>query len=98
MPRGLATRPTLRGLSQPGSDRRGQRLIAAYLSSRAMLGWNGAPLTIDRGRHAVIHSSHPSPLSAWRGFLTSNPFSDANKNLTRLGRGQIDWERVGRDD
>lgn len=52
---------------------------------------------IDRSRHAVIKSSHPSPLSAWRGFLTSSPFSDANKELTRLGRGEIDWERVGRD-
>lgn len=52
---------------------------------------------IDRSRHAVIKSSHPSPLSAWRGFLTSDPFSGANKELTRLGRGEIDWERVGRD-
>lgn len=52
---------------------------------------------IDRSRHAVIKSSHPSPLSAWRGFLTSSPFSDANKELTRLGRGEIDWERVGPD-
>ena len=52
---------------------------------------------IDGRRHSVIKSSHPSPLSAWRGFLESSPFSDANKELTRLGRGEIDWERVGRD-
>lgn len=49
---------------------------------------------IDRSRHAVIKSSHPSPLSAWRGFLTSRPFSDANKELRKFGRGEIDWERV----
>lgn len=52
---------------------------------------------IDRSRHAVIKSSHPSPLSAWRGFLTSRPFSDANKELTRFGRGEIDWEQVERE-
>ena len=52
---------------------------------------------IDHSRHAVIKSSHPSPLSAWRGFLESSPFSDVNKELTRLGRREIDWERVGRD-
>jgi uracil-DNA glycosylase len=58
----------------------------------------GKERMIDRSRHEVITSSHPSPLSAWRGFLTSSPFSDANKELARLGRGEIDWERLGRDD
>ncbi len=52
---------------------------------------------IDGHRHAVIKSSHPSPLSARRGFLKSSPFSEANNELTRLGRDTIDWERVGRD-
>lgn len=52
---------------------------------------------IDRSRHAVVKSSHPSPLSARRGFSTSTPFSDANKELERLGRAGIDWERVGPD-
>lgn len=49
---------------------------------------------IDHSRHAVIKSSHPSPLSAWRGFLTSSPFSDANKELKRLGQAEIDWELI----
>jgi uracil-DNA glycosylase len=52
---------------------------------------------IDPSRHAVLRSSHPSPRSAWRGFLTSRPFSDANKELTRFGRGEIDWQRVERN-
>src|SRR5680860_52383 len=52
---------------------------------------------IDRSRHTVIKSSHPSPLSAWRGFQTSRPFSDANKDLARFNRGEIDWERVERE-
>lgn len=50
---------------------------------------------IDSQRHGVIKSSHPSPLSAWRGFLDGSPFSDANRELARLGRGEIEWERVG---
>ena len=35
-----------------------------------------APL-IDRNKHTVIHSAHPSPLSAYRGFFGSKPFSAA---------------------
>lgn len=49
-----------------------------------------APL-IDRSRHSVIESPHPSPLSAHRGFLGSKPFSRANQLLTEVGRGPIDW-------
>lgn len=36
---------------------------------------------IDRGRHAVIKSSHPSPLSAWRGFLESTRSQMPTRNL-----------------
>ena len=50
---------------------------------------------IDRSRHAVITSSHPSPLSAYRGFLSSRPFSEANTLLEEAGRGRIDWAKVG---
>lgn len=53
---------------------------------------------IDRRRHAVIKASHPSPFSARLGFLTSRPFSEANKKLKSAGRGEIDWERVDRQD
>lgn len=48
---------------------------------------------IDRTRHAVIKSSHPSPFSARLGFLTSRPFSEANKELSAAGR-EIDWGRI----
>ncbi|GAA4873465.1 uracil-DNA glycosylase [Serinicoccus chungangensis] len=41
------------------------------------------------GRHTVITSSHPSPLSAWRGFLKSRPFTEANVALGR--ERQINW-------
>jgi uracil-DNA glycosylase len=42
-------------------------------------------------RHLIIRSPHPSPLSAYRGFFGSRPFSRANAFLEAHGRGQIDW-------
>lgn len=42
-------------------------------------------------RHRSIESSHPSPLSASRGFFGSKPFSKCNKLLKGLGREEIDW-------
>ena len=46
---------------------------------------------IDRSRHHVIESPHPSPLSAHRGFFGSRPFSRANAYLQEHGNGPIDW-------
>jgi len=46
---------------------------------------------IDRERHVVIEGPHPSPLSAWRGFSGSKPFSKANAELMRRGAEPIDW-------
>ncbi len=46
---------------------------------------------IDTGRHLVIESAHPSPLSARRGFFGSRPFSRANAFLKHRARGEIDW-------
>jgi uracil-DNA glycosylase len=43
------------------------------------------------GRHLLIASPHPSPLSAYRGFFGSRPFSRANAFLAAHGRGTIDW-------
>lgn len=43
------------------------------------------------GRHLVIRSAHPSPLSAHNGFLGSRPFSRANAFLRELGQTPIDW-------
>lgn len=39
----------------------------------------------------VIKSPHPSPLSAYRGFFGSRPFSRANAMLVKLGKKPIDW-------
>ena len=47
---------------------------------------------IDRNRHRVIRSPHPSPLSAHRGFFGSRPFSQTNDYLTQQGIEPIDWK------
>ncbi|MDB5295047.1 MAG: ung [Phycisphaerales bacterium] len=49
---------------------------------------------IDTGRHAVIESVHPSPLSVRGGFYGSKPFSKVNAALTSFGREEVDW-RLG---
>ena len=46
---------------------------------------------VDRSRHAVIQSAHPSPLSAHNGFFGSRPFSRANAALVEAGRQPVDW-------
>ena len=46
---------------------------------------------IDVSRHLVIRSPHPSPLSAYRGFLGSRPFSKINHFLAQQGQAEINW-------
>lgn len=43
-------------------------------------------------RHLVIRSPHPSPLSSYRGFFGSKPFSAINAFLAGQGRPEIDWQ------
>ncbi|OGT23052.1 MAG: uracil-DNA glycosylase, partial [Gallionellales bacterium RIFOXYD2_FULL_52_7] len=47
---------------------------------------------IDQSRHIVIESAHPSPLSAYRGFFGSRPFSRINTALRAAGKAEIDWQ------
>lgn len=46
---------------------------------------------VDTGRHTIIESAHPSPLSAHNGFFGSRPFSRANRALSAAGLEPIDW-------
>ena len=46
---------------------------------------------IDRTRHCVIESAHPSPLSAYRGFFGSQPFDKANAYLQSHNQSPIAW-------
>jgi uracil-DNA glycosylase len=48
--------------------------------------------TIDRSRHLVLESVHPSPLSASRGFFGNNHFSKCNAYLKEHGVEPINWE------
>lgn len=51
---------------------------------------------IDTRRHFVIESPHPSPLSAYRGFFGSRPFSRINTALRDAGKTEIDWQIADR--
>ncbi len=46
---------------------------------------------IDRNRHLVLESPHPSPLSAYRGFFGNGHFTKTNDYLRSLGKSEIDW-------
>jgi uracil-DNA glycosylase len=46
---------------------------------------------IDFSKHAIIESVHPSPLSAYRGFFGSKPFSKVNEQLSAWELAPISW-------
>jgi uracil-DNA glycosylase len=47
---------------------------------------------IDARQHCILCSVHPSPLSAYRGFIGNGHFSAANQYLEAQGKSAIDWE------
>ncbi len=47
---------------------------------------------ITNPHHFIIESPHPSPLSAYRGFFGSKPFSKINEFLVAQGTEPIDWQ------
>ncbi len=80
-----------------------ERLVSQVLAAvagdgpRAFMLW-GAPAQklcrdLPRDGHLFLHSAHPSPLSAYRGFFGSRPFSAVNDWLTARGERRIDWAR-----
>lgn len=46
---------------------------------------------IDRKKHLVLTSPHPSPLSAYQGFFGNHHFSTANRYLREQGKSEIIW-------
>ena len=58
-------------------------LWGAYAQKKASL--------IDDSKHRVLKSIHPSPLSAYRGFFGSKPFSLINQYLSDKSKTEIDW-------
>ena len=72
------------------------RAIAGLPQPKVFLLW-GAPaqkkrVLIDERRDMVIASAHPSPLSAYRGFFGSRPFSRTNDFFAGRGLAGIDWK------
>jgi uracil-DNA glycosylase len=47
---------------------------------------------VDKKRHKVLESAHPSPFSADHGFFGSRPFSKANAALREAGLPEINWQ------
>ena len=47
---------------------------------------------IDTTKHLVLKSTHPSPLSAHRGFFGNHQFSTINANLSQHGQTPINWQ------
>lgn len=71
------------------------RALAERRSGLVFILWGGYAQRkgafINRLRHCVIESPHPSPLSASRGFFGSHPFSRANEYLINSGQKPIEW-------
>ncbi|MDO4617400.1 MAG: uracil-DNA glycosylase [Lachnospiraceae bacterium] len=47
---------------------------------------------ITNPRHLILEAPHPSPLSAYRGFFGSRPFSKINRYLQENGLEPVDWQ------
>ncbi|WP_299005417.1 uracil-DNA glycosylase [uncultured Shewanella sp.] len=47
---------------------------------------------INAKQHVILSGPHPSPLSAYRGFLGCRHFSEVNRHLLALGETAIDWQ------
>ncbi|AZA13411.1 uracil-DNA glycosylase [Corynebacterium choanae] len=68
-------------------------LVARHQPLVAILwGKQAQTLTHRLGDTPLVTSAHPSPLSAYRGFFGSKPFSTTNTLLTQQGADPIDWQ------
>lgn len=69
--------------------------LATYREHLVFLLWGSYAIKkgqfIDRSRHLVLTSPHPSPLSAHRGFFGNHHFSQANTYLQQHGNSPIIW-------
>jgi uracil-DNA glycosylase len=49
-------------------------------------------LYLEKNKHRVYESAHPSPLSASKGFLGTKQFSKINEWLVEMGKEAIQWQ------
>lgn len=68
--------------------------IARTLGARGVVGilWGASAQELAPHFKSRISSVHPSPLSAYRGFFGSRPFSRANDLLLAAGRKPVNWQ------
>jgi uracil-DNA glycosylase len=70
-------------------------VIIREVASRGAIGilWGGNAQQMSEyfDSDRLIKSAHPSPLSAYRGFFGSKPFSQCNLMLEQIGKTQISW-------
>lgn len=52
----------------------------------------GKKSMLSNPKHLILEAPHPSPLSSFRGFFGSKPFSKTNQYLTEHGIDPIDWQ------
>ncbi|MFZ9743910.1 MAG: uracil-DNA glycosylase [Aquiluna sp.] len=64
---------------------RKEKLVAILWGNKAQ------ELKSELGAAKVISSAHPSPLSAYRGFFGSRPFTKANQLLEEMGEAPMEW-------
>lgn len=69
--------------------------LAAEKSNLVFLLWGSYAISkaklIDKAKHCVLTSPHPSPLSSYRGFFGNNHFIKANEYLRSIGAKEIQW-------
>ena len=72
------------------------RAVSARPDPVVFLLWGGnaqkKEALIDAGRHVILKAPHPSPLSVYRGFFGSRPFSKTNEALKAMGKQEIEWQ------
>ena len=70
-------------------------IISKKTSNKVFMLWGSYAqkkgLKIDRNKHLVLDSSHPSPFSAHKGFFNTNPFSQCNEYLNSYNIQEINW-------
>ncbi|TGL87712.1 uracil-DNA glycosylase [Leptospira congkakensis] len=71
------------------------KILAEKKSNIVFLFWGSfagkKEILIPPNKHYVLKSAHPSPLSAYRGFLGNKHFSKTNEYLRSQGKEPIDW-------
>ena len=70
------------------------RILSQTVGRRVFMLWGqraGAMKPLINDRHLVLESPHPSPLSAYRGFMGNGHFTAANRFLQATGASPVDW-------